>query len=161
MSESSFDLSHMFSRPWLLVCRAYLAKYPHPMLRHVESIDTLERYVDADGRLITIRVLTSSFMKFSSIAGFEQSVIDPNNKTIYLSSHNLTHRNMSASTEICKYTVIDENTTLYTLSYNIKVATGLGLFLTPLVGTIKKNFVKGTNVIEEIMTRKFGEPAFQ
>ena len=89
MSEKAFDISHLFNRPWILVCRAYLAKYPHPLLSHVESIDTLERYVDSEGRLISSRIMTSSFLKFSSIAGFEQSIIDPTNKTIHLSSNNL------------------------------------------------------------------------
>jgi hypothetical protein len=104
--------------------------------------------------------MTSSFLKFSSIAGFEQSIIDLNRKTIYLSSNNLSHRNLSSSTEICKYSVLDDKTTLYTLSYKIDVAIGLGLFVDPLLSTIKKNFDKGTQVLEEIMTTKFPSVSF-
>ena len=160
MPEKTFEISYQFTYPWALVCRAYLAKYPHPRLSHVESIDTLERYVDSEGRLITCRVMTSSFLKFSSIEGFEQSIIDLNRKTIYLSSNNLSHRNLSASTEICKYSVLDDKTTLYTLSYKIDVAIGLGFFVDPLLSTIKKNFDKGTQVLEEIMTTKFPSVSF-
>ena len=159
MSEKTLEISHSFNKPWQWVCRAYLAKYPHPMLSHVESIDTLERYVDSEGRLITIRVLTSSFLKFGSVAGFEQSIIDPKTKTIRLSSHNLTHRNFSSSTEVCNYSVVDENTTLYTLSYRIKVAFGLGIFISPLMKTIHNNFNKGISVLDEIMKNKFENAA--
>lgn len=161
MTEKTFEINYNFRRPWELVCRAYLAKYPHPLLSHVESLDTLERYVDDNGCLVTCRVMTSSFLKFSSIAGFEQSVIDPKNKTIYLNSNNLTHRNFTSSNEICRYSVLDENTTFYALSYNISVATGLGLLIGPLLKTIKGNFNKGIQVLEEIMKNKFGAPLMQ
>ncbi|OMJ72491.1 hypothetical protein SteCoe_29055 [Stentor coeruleus] len=161
MTEKIFEINYNFNRPWELVCRAYLAKYPHPLLSHVESLDTLERYVDDNGCLVTCRVMTSSFLKFSSIAGFEQSVIDPKNKTIYLNSNNLTHRNFTSSNEVCRYSVLDENTTLYTLSYKISVATGLGLLISPLLKTIKANFNKGIQVLEEIMKKKFENPLMQ
>lgn len=151
MTEKTFEIVYQFKSPWVLVCRAYLAKYPHPRLSHVETVDTLERYVDDNGRLITSRIMTSSFLSFASIEGFEQSIIDPNAKTIFLNLNNLSHRNLSASNEICKYFMQDEQTTLYTLSYKIKLAFGLGLLIDPLMGTVKKNFEKGTQVLEEII----------
>ncbi|OMJ75604.1 hypothetical protein SteCoe_25222 [Stentor coeruleus] len=161
MTERTFEISYNFERPWDLVCRAYLAKYPHPLLSHVETLDTLERYVDDNGCLVTCRVMTSSFLKFSSVAGFEQSVIDPINKTIYLNSNNLSHRNLNSSNEICRYSVVDDKTTLYTLSYKINVAPGLGLLIGPLINTIKGNFNKGIQVLEEIMRNRFGGPLLQ
>ena len=155
MAEKEFKISYKFNWCWEVVCRAYLAKYPHPLLSHIESIDTLERYVDSDGKLVTSRILTSSFLSFSSIVGFEQSVIDPINKTIYLNSNNLSHRSFSASNEICKYSVSSENETLYELSYKIRTAFGFGIFISPLLNTISKNFEKGINVLEDLIVNRF------
>lgn len=157
MSDKYLEIRHIFSRPWLCVCRAYLAKYPHPLLSHVESLDTLERYVDSEGRLITTRVLTSSFLRFSSIVGFEQSVIDLAKQTIYLCSNNITHQSFALTTEVCNYSVGENDTTVYTLNYTAKISTGLGIFWGPLMNKIRENFNKGAGVLEEIMTKRFGE----
>lgn len=46
MPEGDLSLNYTFYRPWGAVARAYLAKYPHRRLKHVKSVDTLERYVD-------------------------------------------------------------------------------------------------------------------
>lgn len=154
MSERTFELSYIFASPWAVVCRAYLAKYPHPLLSHVETIDTLERYVDEAGRLITYRIMTSSFLSFSSIEGFEQSIIDPVSQTIYLNLNNMSHRNFTKSNEICKYSVKDTQSTQYSLSYKLNVIFGLGIFIDALISTVKKNFEKGTKVIEDIIQKQ-------
>lgn len=154
MSERSFEFSYVFSSPWATVCRAYLAKYPHPLLSHVETIDTLERYVDEEGRLITYRIMTSSFLSFSSIEGFEMSIIDPVAKTIYISTNNMSHRNFTKSNEICRYSAKDDQSTNYNISYKLNVIFGLGIFIDTLIATVKKNIEKGTTVIEDIISKR-------
>ncbi|CAG9317050.1 unnamed protein product [Blepharisma stoltei] len=160
MSENTIQLSHTFKQPWCMVARAYLAKYPHRKLSHVESVDTLERYVDEEGRLITTRILASSFMKFSSVFGFERSIIDPHKQSITLLTNNLTHRQFSTSREVCTYSVGENNTTNYVLQSTVIPAIGLGFLVGKLMNVVRGNFTKGTKVLEDIMHTKFNTPIF-
>jgi hypothetical protein len=160
MSEREVQHSYTFRQPWRVVARAYLAKYPHPKLSHVESVDTLERYVDQDGNLVSTRILISSFMKFSSVAGLEQSVVDPKAQSITLFTRNLSYTSYSLSKEWCSYIAKEENYTEYILRAKVKASRTLSLLMSPLMSTIAGNFRKGTKVLEDIMYNRMGIPKY-
>lgn len=161
MPEDRIELNYVFRNPWSIVARAYLGKYPHPKLSHVESVDTLERYVDAQGRLVGTRVITSSFLKFSQCAGFERSLIDPVKQEITLETENINYTGLAKSMEVCRYRAGPEaNTTLYTLTATIKCSWATALFLSPLMSAVRGNFGKGVKVLESIMHHRMGIPYF-
>lgn len=100
-------------------------------------------------------------MKFSSVVGFEQSIVDLNSQKIRILTNNLTHRQFSKSREICEYQPGENNSTNYTLSSTITPARGLGFLVGPLINVVKNNFGKGTKVLEDIMYSKLGAPRFE
>ena len=153
MSKKEVEHTHLFNYPWEIVVRAYLGKYPHPRLSHVESIDTLERYVDEKGCLVTTRIITSSFLKFSSAVGLEQSYVDLSNKKLELFTQNITHTKFSCIEELCTY-VPSGDSTHYKLQGTISAGKGMGIFIGKLLSTVQSNFKKGTEVIEDIVQNK-------
>lgn len=161
MSEDRIELNYVFRNPWPIVARAYLGKYPHPKLSHVESVDTLERYIDAQGRLVGTRVITSSFLKFSQCAGLERSLIDAEKQEITLETENINYTSLAKTVEVCRYRAgTDPNTTIYTLSSTITCSWATAIFLKPLLSMVRTNFGKGTKVLESIMHQRFGIPYF-
>ncbi|CAG9317049.1 unnamed protein product [Blepharisma stoltei] len=143
-----------------MVARAYLAKYPHRKLSHIEYIDTLERYVDEEGRLITTRVLVSSFMKFSSIIGLERSAVDLERQELNLATDNITHRQLSKVNEVCKYTVGEDNTTHYAVQWTLVPDWRVEFLAKKVIREAKYNFNKGVRILEDIMRTKFNIPLF-
>lgn len=158
MSEQHLHLSHTFNYPWRVVARAYLCKYPHRKLSHVESVDTLERYVDGEGRLVTTRILLSSFLRISNIIGHEESVVDLESQTICLKTTNATHQHLAATVETCEYRADNEHSTLYELKATVVPTFGMGLFVGFLFKTIQGNFLKGRKVLEDIIVNQLGHP---
>lgn len=55
---------------WNVVTTALWLKYPNPKLSHVESVDTIDSYIDSNGNLRVKRILTTN----SSIPKWIQSV---------------------------------------------------------------------------------------
>lgn len=161
MPEDLIELNYVFRNPWAVVARAYLGKYPHPKLSHVESVDTLERYVDLQGRLVGTRVITSSFLKFSQCVGLERSLVDPAAQEITLETANINYTTLAKSQEICHYRAgLEGNTTLYTLTASLQCSWTTSLFLKPLLSAVRVNFGKGTKALESIMHTRMGIPYF-
>jgi len=161
MPEDLIELTYMFRNSWPVVARAYLGKYPHPKLSHVESVDTLERYVDLQGRLVGTRIITSSFLKFSQCVGLERSLIDPAMQEITLQTENINYTTLAKSMETCHYRAGSEcNTTLYTLTASLQCSWTASLFLKSLLSAVRVNFGKGTKALESIMHTRMGIPYF-
>jgi hypothetical protein len=161
MPEDLIELNYVFRNSWPVVARAYLGKYPHPKLSHVESVDTLERYVDSQGRLVGTRIITSSFLKFSQCVGLERSLIDPKTQEVTLQTENINYTTLARSMEKCRYRVGSEyNTTLYTLTASLDCSWTTSFFLKPLLSAVRVNFGKGTKALESIMHTRMGIPYF-
>lgn len=118
------ETTHTYPFHWDVVTRAFWNKYPNSMLSHVERMDVLERRVDGQGRLRTSRLAkctqgnmpswAKSMLGTSSYV-FEETICDPQNKTLVLKSTNLSFRSVATVEETCVYSVHPENadTTLY------------------------------------------------
>lgn len=85
---------------WETVTQAVWRKYPNDFNPHVKAIDTLDRHVDKEGRLITKRLMGTQW-SLPSFAiyilglqdmcyGIEHSIVDPRAKTMTLKGRNLT-----------------------------------------------------------------------
>lgn len=89
---------HRFRHCWERVTQAAWRKYPNELNPGVKTIDILDRYVDEEGKLHTKRLIgTDGFLPswvnrmfgLDDLAyAFEESVIDPKNKTMELYSRN-------------------------------------------------------------------------
>ncbi|EGW33747.1 uncharacterized protein SPAPADRAFT_59110 [Spathaspora passalidarum NRRL Y-27907] len=101
---------------------AYLNRYPNPYAKHVLSSDTLESYIDAEGRLCTTRVVVKTGRLPQFIKPFlgsnlnswiiEKSIVNPKTKTLYTYSSNIDHRKFIRVEEFLKYTTVNDNTTV-------------------------------------------------
>ncbi|KAK7207263.1 PRELI-like family-domain-containing protein [Myxozyma melibiosi] len=97
--KSFFTHNHDFNTFSL----AYFLRYPNPYATHVLSVDTLERFVDEQGRLHTKRLvvkrgklphwckvlLSSSKLNISESMILETSIIDPRNELILSEAKNI------------------------------------------------------------------------
>lgn len=151
MSKGAMEYTHYYNFPFNVVVRAYLNKYPHPDLSHVESVDTLERYVDEHGVLHTTRVLTTSFLKFTSVAGFERSTIDLQKRQVFLKTKSLNYTNFATTYEECSYTEEGPDITKFEIRGDLWVAIGLGFLIGSGLSTFKANFEKGTIALDDII----------
>ncbi|RLV90567.1 Protein UPS1 mitochondrial [Spathaspora sp. JA1] len=99
---------------------AYLNRYPNPFAKHVLSSDTLESYIDSQGRLCTTRVVVKTGRLPQFIKPFlgnnlnswiiEKSIVDSKTKTLYTYSSNIDHRKFIRVEEFLKYSSVGENT---------------------------------------------------
>nr|XP_031546066.1 PRELI domain containing protein 3A isoform X2 [Vicugna pacos] len=91
---------HVFSHPWDTVIKAAMRKYPNPMNPCVVGVDVLERSVDAQGRLHSLRLLSTEWGLPGLVRAVlgtgrtmtyvqERSVVDPAEKRMELCSTNV------------------------------------------------------------------------
>ncbi|CDS05727.1 YDR185Cp-like protein [Lichtheimia hyalospora FSU 10163] len=110
-----FQSTHDYSYPWSLVSAANWQKYPNEHCSHVQHVDVLNRTVDPKtGVLTTERLITVNqnvptlIMKLLGCNGSEQyvreiSIIDPKEKTLTMTSQNLTMSNLLSVNETIVY----------------------------------------------------------
>ncbi|KAI9310457.1 PRELI-like family-domain-containing protein [Dichotomocladium elegans] len=110
-----FENIHHYNYEWTLVSAANWQKYPNEHCPHVQHVDVLSRNVDPEtGVLTTERLITVN----QNVPGFimrllgcdtsqqyvrEVSVIDPRQKTLTMTSHNLTMSNLLSVEESIVY----------------------------------------------------------
>ncbi|KAK9378983.1 PRELI-like family-domain-containing protein [Kockiozyma suomiensis] len=96
---------------------AYFLRYPNPYATHVISVDTLERYVDDQGRLHTKRLvvkrgklpqwckalLSTSKLNISESMILETSIIDPRSELILSESKNIDFTKVMRVVETATY----------------------------------------------------------
>lgn len=66
---------------------------------------------------------------------------------------------MNVSNEWCLYKSVAEGT-FYQLASKIDYMWGMGAFISPLMGMIRKNFGRGVRTLKEIMHDRMGFPFF-
>jgi len=109
---------------WDQVVVAFWARYPNPFTTHVLTEDVLRRELRPDGSLYTCRLLMKtnsipkwgqSLMPASRVPIIEESIVDPNKKTLITYCRNITHKSLMETTEKVVYTSNnDENGTPFT-----------------------------------------------
>lgn len=114
--------SHTYHVDFFSASFAYLNRYPNPYAKHVKSSDTLESYVDDEGRLRVTRVVVKTgvlphFIK--PILGnsldtwvIEKAVIDPATQKVLAYSANVDHRKIIKVEEFLTYTCNGDSTLL-------------------------------------------------
>ncbi|XP_032323095.1 PRELI domain containing protein 3A isoform X15 [Camelus dromedarius] len=157
---------HVFSHPWDTVIKAAMRKYPNPMNPCVVGVDVLERSVDAQGRLHSLRLLSTEWGLPGLVRAVlgtgrtmtyvqERSVVDPAEKRMELCSANLTLTNVVSVSERLVYTPHPENAGRTVLTQEAVITVrgiGLGSHLEGLmVNTIASNAKKGWAAIEWII----------
>ncbi|KAG7663810.1 uncharacterized protein J8A68_002670 [[Candida] subhashii] len=109
-----FENKHTYNFDFQTASLAYLNRYPNPYAKHVLSSDTLESYIDSEGRLCTTRVVVKTgrlpqFIKpllGSNLNSWiiEKSIINPKTHTLLTYSSNIDHRKLLRVEEYLKYT---------------------------------------------------------
>ncbi|KAF0718450.1 Aste57867_1686 [Aphanomyces stellatus] len=114
---------HVYPHAWAVVSSAFWRKYPNPALPHVEKMDVLSRFLDDRGRLHTARLCrcvpsnmpawaTTLLGNYSYV--YEETICDPEARTLHLKSTNLSFRSVAVVDEVCDYTSVDDRHTKYT-----------------------------------------------
>ncbi|OBA16952.1 MSF1-domain-containing protein [Metschnikowia bicuspidata var. bicuspidata NRRL YB-4993] len=109
-----FKSSLIFDFDFKTTSVAYLNRYPNPYAQHVLSSDTLECFVDSEGRLNTTRLVVKKgllpefvkpFMGNKSLELWviEKSIIDRNLKKVLAYSANVDHRRFVKVEEFLAY----------------------------------------------------------
>ncbi|KAM9914962.1 hypothetical protein OXX69_000152 [Metschnikowia pulcherrima] len=101
---------------------AYLNRYPNPYAKHVLSSDTIECYVDSEGRLNTTRLVVKKGSLPDFIKPFlgqsleswviEKSIIDRNSQKVLAYSANVDHRRFIKIQEFLTYDCSSGSTNL-------------------------------------------------
>ncbi|KAK2579544.1 hypothetical protein KPH14_010843 [Odynerus spinipes] len=112
-----FEENTTFYFDWKQVVQGFWIKYPNPYSSHVLSEDTISREVK-DGKLYSKRLLTKTngvpkwgemFVKKNSVKIVEESILDPEAKTLTTYSRNFTYNKAMSVVEKVVYRVSDEN----------------------------------------------------
>jgi len=156
--------SHTFQHPWSTVTQAFWRKYPNDFQSSVYGTDVIERYVDAEGKLHSKRLIISdwnipSFMKFffGETRGYavEYSIVDPVEETLTLRSQNINAVSMFAMREEISYKSVGETTRL---NHEAKFVFTVSRIFDDaaenwLVGTITEAARKGLMAMESITVK--------
>jgi len=107
-----FSTEHTFHHPFDRVTSAFWRKYPNECAAHVKAIDITDRRIDAQGRLITNRIMSceSAVPGWLRSAGLPQScfvaetsVVDPKRREMVVKSSNLSGASLLVVEETCTY----------------------------------------------------------
>ncbi|XP_072425921.1 LOW QUALITY PROTEIN: PRELI domain containing protein 3A-like [Chiloscyllium punctatum] len=157
---------HLFSHPWETVIKAAMRKYPNPMNPNVIGVDVLERNLDTRGRLHSHRLLSTEWGLPSIVIAIlgtsrtttyikEHSVVDPVERTMELSSSNITLSNLVSVDERLIYRPHPENPEKTILTQEA-IITVKGVILSSyleglMANTISANAGKGCKAVECVL----------
>ncbi|XP_028815757.1 PRELI domain containing 1a [Denticeps clupeoides] len=157
----NFHCVGLLKHTWDQVCVAFWQRYPNPYSNHVLTEDIVFREVTSDNHLISRRLLTKTSRAprwaekllpahMGRLAYvIEDSVVDPQGRTLTSVTWNITHARLMSVEERCVYTVNPDNSNwteikreawissnLYGLSRAIQEF-GLARFKTSVMKTMK------------------------
>lgn len=158
----------MYPFNWDVVTRAFWNKYPNEHLSHIERVDVLDRYLDAQGCLVTTRLAKVTQRNLpgwvrsaigDSTYVLEETTCDPQRKHLVLKSTNLSLRSVATVEETCVYSVHpdDSQKTLYEAEAKVTA-------FVPIFGRKLEKFsinrgsdtaARGIRVVEEICNEIF------
>ncbi|GCC35314.1 hypothetical protein chiPu_0013797 [Chiloscyllium punctatum] len=154
------------THPWETVIKAAMRKYPNPMNPNVIGVDVLERNLDTRGRLHSHRLLSTEWGLPSIVIAIlgtsrtttyikEHSVVDPVERTMELSSSNITLSNLVSVDERLIYRPHPENPEKTILTQEA-IITVKGVILSSyleglMANTISANAGKGCKAVECVL----------
>ena len=104
-----------FRHTWDRVTQALWRKYPNKLNPNVVAVDVLDRRVDEDGNLHSVRVLGTNWNMPTFVTAMlgmpdmcyalEYSIVDPVKKTMTLKSVNYTFSSVTEVIESIKYSL--------------------------------------------------------
>ncbi|XP_043464864.1 protein preli-like [Leptopilina heterotoma] len=112
-----FENNVIFQFNWNQVVQGFWKRYPNPNSNHVLSEDTVFREVK-DGKLYSKRLLTKTnrlpkwgerFMSKNVVKIMEESIVDPNSKTLTTYTRNLGFTKVMSVVEKVVYRVSEDN----------------------------------------------------
>lgn len=116
-----FCCAGLLKSTWDQVCIAFWQRYPNPYSNHVLTEDIIFREVTPSNCLISRRLLTKTSRaprwmerylpkKMSSLAYIiEDSIVDPQQRTMTTLTWNITHARLMSVQERCEYGINPEN----------------------------------------------------
>lgn len=116
-----FCCAGLLKGTWDQVCIAFWQRYPNPYSNHVLTEDIIFREVTPSNCLISRRLLTKTSRaprwmerylpkKMSSLAYIiEDSIVDPQKRTMTTLTWNITHARLMSVEERCEYGINPEN----------------------------------------------------
>ncbi|KAK5980630.1 PRELI domain containing protein 3B [Trichostrongylus colubriformis] len=155
---------HVFDHDWETVVTAAWRKYPNPMNQGVTGIDVLRQNLHA-GKLLSERIIQSHFhipswaTKLTGFSGtqysHEYTVIDPESKTMALTTRNLNGSHFLRVDEKLTYTPLPGDPTKTILKQEAIVAITLPAFADycekTFIGVYSSNAAKGRKGVEWVI----------
>lgn len=126
--------SHTFNRSFDTVTVAFFNRYPNPYASHVLSIDTLARYVDKDGKLVSTRLIKKMgklpkwvmplLGKITESWIIENSIVDVKSGVMLTYTRNLDHTKIIKVEEYTKFERDGDSTQVESM---VKFSSGFGI----------------------------------
>ncbi|KAI5624779.1 PRELI domain-containing protein 1, mitochondrial [Silurus asotus] len=158
---------------WDHVSQAFWERYPNPYSKHVLTEDIIFRGVTPDNCLISRKLLTKTSRapcwaeKFlpSQMARkayiIEDSVVDPQNRTLHTFTWNISHASIMSVEERCVYTVSPENSNLTEVKREAWISSNLYGFSRAVqefgLARFKSSVVKTMKGFEYVLAKMQGE----
>jgi len=161
-------LQHTFQHSWKDISIASWMKYPNPERPDVEAIDLLKKSFDPQTgilyttRLVTIRSsIPSWILKITGTTArnyfLEDSIIDPKNNQMILSSRNIRYNKLIELGEVCTYTQHPQNPAWTQFIQEAKVAAfSYGVARQTeqyCVNAFRQNAAKGREIMEQAIRK--------
>ncbi|XP_073812124.1 preli-like [Musca autumnalis] len=117
---SHYRTETVFDYSWKQVVQAYWNRYPNPASQHVLTEDTISREI-RDGKLYSRRILSKTnsvpkwgerFYKNTPVKIIEDSVLDPETKTLITFTRNIGFKKIMKVDEIVEYSEQKDGRTL-------------------------------------------------
>ncbi|VDO61775.1 unnamed protein product [Heligmosomoides polygyrus] len=155
---------HVFDHDWETVVTAAWRKYPNPMNQGVTGMDVLRQTLHA-GKLLSERIIQSHFhipcwaTKLTGFSGtqysHEYTVIDPEKKTMLLTTRNLNGSHFLRVDEKLTYTPLPEDPSKTILKQEASVSITLPAFADycekTFIGVYSSNAAKGRVGVEWVI----------
>lgn len=162
-----FENKTTFHYNWDQVAQGFWRRYPNPESIHVLSEDIIDQKVCGE-KLFTKRMLTKTnkvpkwgerFIKSTSLKMIEESVCDPNQKTLVTYTRNIGYVSVMNVVEKVEYKVSDENKNWTVANRSVWIDSkiyGFSLAIQNLgLDRYKKNIVKMTRGFNFILNAMF------
>lgn len=139
-----FKSSHTFEHNFEIVTLAYFNRYPNPYSTHVKSTDTIDIFVDKNGKLNQIKLIKKSGRLPNFIKPFlgkittswiiERTIVDPISMEMETYNCNLDHRKIIRVEELNSYkydfedNVTNSNVTVkFSSGFSHRFGLGIGI----------------------------------
>ncbi|XP_043347436.1 PRELI domain-containing protein 1, mitochondrial isoform X1 [Dermochelys coriacea] len=158
--------------PWDQVFAAFWQRYPNPYSKHVLTEDIVHREVTADQKLLSRRLLTKTnrmprwaerFFPANvshSVYILEDSIVDPQNRTMTTYTWNINHARLMVVEERCVYCVNPENSSWTEVKREAWVSSSLFGVSRAIqefgLARFKSNVTKSTRGFEYVLAKMQG-----